>query len=301
MPEASAHTTAWEFEATGTRWRLHHTGALDETGALALAAAVGQDEARWSRFDPGSELSALNRRAGEWLEVSPPTLALLDTCTKWMAASGGVFTPLVGQALAAWGYGASLSAQAPYAERSPAPQPLLAALRVDRAGSRVWFPPGTALDLGGIGKGWMLGRAAEELSGLCSDPRLLIDAGGDLLAVSGEHAVAVESVAAETSGVAAWVTLSAGQAIATSGCGRRRWVNGDGHLAHHLLDPHTGAPGPLVHATVVADDPAAADVMAKVLALRPARAASCSYPVLLQCDGVCETNAAWSRVARRSG
>jgi thiamine biosynthesis lipoprotein len=301
LPKAAQRTTAWEFEATGTRWRLHHSGALDQAGAVALAAAVAQDEARWSRFAPDSEITALNRRAGEWLEVSAPTLALLNACARWMDCSGGVFTPLVGQALVAWGYVASLSAHAPYAERSPVAEPLLGALRVDRAGGRVWFAPGTALDLGGIGKGWMLGRAGAVLSAGCSDPELLIDAGGDLLAVRGEHTVAVESVSAAATGVAGWVTLGAGQAIATSGCGRRRWVNGDGRSAHHLLDPHTGAPGPWVHATVVADDPAAADVMAKVLALRPERAANWPHPALVQRGGGYEPNAAWRRVARRSG
>ena len=65
--------------------------------------------------------------------------------------------------------------------------------------------------------------------------------------------------------------IGAGQGVATSGYGRRHWRNGDGRLAHHLIDPATGAPGRLAHATVVSDDPVAADVLAKVLALRPDR------------------------------
>ena len=37
------------------------------------------------------------------------------------------------------------------------------------------------------------------------------------------------------------VTLAAGGAMATSGTRRRRWAH-HGQVAHHLLDPRTGAP-----------------------------------------------------------
>jgi thiamine biosynthesis lipoprotein ApbE len=87
--------------------------------------------------------------------------------------------------------------------------------------------------------------------------------------------------------------LSAGQAIATSGFGRRQWTNGDGTLAHHLIDPRTGAPGPRVHATVIAGDPVTADVTATMRALRPERLDQCRVPALLQRDGETAFGAHW--------
>jgi thiamine biosynthesis lipoprotein ApbE len=83
-----------------------------------------------------------------------------------------------------------------------------------------------------------------------------------------------------------WVGLAAGQAIATSEFGRRQWTNGDGAAVHHLIDPSTGAPGPRVHATVLADDPVTGDVTAKVLALCPERLEECSVAALLQSGGL---------------
>ena len=55
-------------------------------------------------------------------------------------------------------------------------------------------------------------------------------------------------------------------------------------LAHHLIDPETGAPGPRTHATVVADDPVAADVLAKVLTLRPGRIAALDEAAMVMVD-----------------
>lgn len=291
MPDLVAQTPAWEFAATGTRWRVHHSGGLPAHTAHAVAAAVARDESRWSRFDPGSELSALNRRAGEWLPVSPETLELLVACEMWTRLTGGVFSPLVGRALAAWGYEHSITQGALGAASSPRATPILHRLRVHEESGRVWFPAHTALDLGGIGKGWMLRRAAAVLDELGDDPSLLLDAGGDMLAVRGAHVVAVQS--ADGPEPAGWVALHAGQAIATSGCDQRRWVNGDGRSAHHLLDPHTGAPARPALATVIAPDPAAADVLAKVIALRPGRAASCPHPALVQHDGRVTASPAW--------
>ena len=85
----------------------------------------------------------------------------------------------------------------------------------------------------------------------------------------------------------------------TSGYGRRRWRNGDGREAHHLIDPDTGAPGPATHATVVSDDPVAADVLAKVLSLRPERISTTAEAALVSVNGDVRTTPAWARVVRR--
>ena len=63
--------------------------------------------------------------------------------------------------------------------------------------------------------------------------------------------------------------------MATSGIGRRSWTTRDGRPAHHLLDPHTGAPvfSGIVQATAMAPTAAQAEALAKVAILSgPARA-----------------------------
>jgi FAD:protein FMN transferase len=307
MSTLTSNTTqAWEWRATGTTWRIHHSGGVDSALASAVAAAVEHDEARWSRFRPRSEVSRINAAGGRPVPVSQPTLQLIEACIAWAARTDGVFQPLVGGALVAWGYRASLLEHDAYAPTSPAPGRLSGRPAVDRRHGMVRIPPGTRLDLGGIAKSWMAGRAAALLRGRCEDPSLMVDAGGDLVAARGDHLVAVEAPgiadvrrqAPEIPSVA-HVLVRAGQGVATSGYGRRRWRNGDGREAHHLIDPETGQPGPPTHATVVSDDPVAADVLAKVLSLRPERIRVTAEAAMVTVGGEVWTTPLWDEVAGR--
>ncbi len=253
---------AWEWHAMGTTWRIYHAGTVDRAASAEIAALVEQDEQRWSRFRPDSELQRLNRCAGEWREVSAETAELLDAAIRWQHETDGAFQPLVGKHLIAWGYEHSLGTRAPGVGVSPAPAPVVRSeMRVDAGRRLAQVPRGTALDLGGIAKGWSADRAAERLRRRTRFGPLLLDAGGDIAAVRGAHTVAV-----------AWagdVTLQPGSAIATSGFDTRSWRNGDGAEANHLIDPATGAPAPPARATVVAETVTAADVLATSLAVRP--------------------------------
>lgn len=300
-------TAAWEWKATGTTWRIHHTGGVSEGVAAAVAAVVEHDEARWSRFRRESEVSRINAAGGAPVAVSADTLAMLEACTAWTERTEGVFQPLVGGTLIAWGYRKSLLETDAFAASSPAPRQLHGRIEIDRRHAAVRIPRGTRLDLGGIAKSWMAGRAAALLCARSADPAVMVDAGGDLVAARGDHIVAVEAAGpvdlrrSDTAGrpVAAHVLVRAGQGVATSGYGRRRWQNGDGREAHHLIDPETGAPGPTTHATVVSDDPVAADVLAKVLSLRPERIGSTAEAAMVSVDGAVRATPAWERVARR--
>jgi thiamine biosynthesis lipoprotein len=298
--QAAANTEtigAWEWRATGTTWRIHHTGGVDSGLAATIAQAVERDEARWSRFRPSSEVARMNASAGRPVPVSPATLDLVEACVHWIRSTGGVFQPLVGGALVAWGYRRSLADRRAYAESSPDPRRLEGRPQVDRSRGTVQIPAGTRLDLGGIAKSWMACRVAALVCGRCDDPSILVDAGGDLVAARGRHLVAVEDPRDHDAPPIARVWAGEGQGIATSGYGRRRWQNGDGRPAHHLIDPETGAPGPRTHATVVSDDPVAADVMAKLLTLRPGRIAALDEAAMVMSDGVLRTTAAWTEVA----
>ena len=298
VAESITTTGAWEWRATGTTWRIHHTGGVDAGLAATIAQAVERDEARWSRFRPDSEVARVNASAGRAVHVSPATLDLLEVCVYWIRATGGVFQPLVGGALVAWGYRRSLNDRAAYARTSPDPRRLEGRPQIDRRQGTAMIPAGTRLDLGGIAKSWMAARAAGLLRGRCDDPAVLVDAGGDLVAARGRHLVAVEDPRAPDAPPVARVWVEEGQGVATSGFGRRRWQNGDGRAAHHLIDPETGAPGPRTHATVVADDPVAADVLAKVLTLRPGRIAALDEAAMVMVDAGIRVTAAWAEVTR---
>jgi thiamine biosynthesis lipoprotein len=62
---------------------------------------------------------------------------------------------------------------------------------------------------------------------------------------------------------------------ATSGIGKRSWIDPDGHVSHHLLDPGTGRPAftGIVQVTALAPTATQAEILSKAALLRgPAQA-----------------------------
>jgi FAD:protein FMN transferase len=279
---------AWEWRAMGTTWRVFHSGQARQEDADAVVLQVAADEQRWSRFRPDSELSRLNDGDGMPSRVSSETIDLLLVCDLWSRATAGAFSPLVGVAMAAWGYAESRDARPLGASASPGTLTIPRdRLVFDREFRLARVPPGSKLDLGGIAKMWSAQRAARLLAERCDDPSLLVEAGGDMVAARGDHTVSVEAPGDHT------IVVHEHQGIATSGWSRRHWVNGDGRVAHHLIDPATGSPGPRVQATVLSDDPIEAEIEAKLLALRPDELTVTSNPALLWDHVAVRTNRAW--------
>lgn len=288
MPADAAAGLDWTFRAMGADWRLHHSGGVDGTTAQAVAEAVAADEALWSRFLPGSDVTRVNRAAGRAVAVAPATFDLIAAAVAWTERTGGLFQPLQGAQLVRWGYrggvGDGAPACAPPAARVPAgPIELNAALRTVR------IPSGTALDLGGIGKSAAAVRAGALLAERSDDPRLIVDAGGDLAIIRGDHRVATAAGA---------VLARAGTGVATSSSERRAWVLGDGTPAHHLIDPRTGAPGARGTAVVCDVDPVAADVLASCAVLEPALVATLDAAVArIDVAGATLRSPRWAAVA----
>ena len=131
---------------------------------------------------------------------------------------------------------------------------------------RVTLPPGTHLDLGGIGKGRTADLVAEDL--LRAGARsALVNLGGDLRIVGdlppgSEFSIAIEDPF-DVGGSATTVRLGHG-ALATSSRARRRWTVA-GEEQHHLIDPATGAPAlsGVAAVTVLAATTTEAEVLAK--------------------------------------
>ena len=138
---------------------------------------------------------------------------------------------------------------------------------------RISPPPGTRLDLAGVGKALGVGWAAAHLAGHAG---LLVDVGGDVVALGTDERGEPWNVSVmhhEPVGQFSGSSL----AVATSTTRKRAWAAG-GQEAHHLIDPRTGAPsqGDLAYATVAAPTILEADLMAKLLIIegKPAFARS---------------------------
>ena len=298
MHEPTPVTSAcWEWRATGTIWKIHHSGYVSGAAAQRIARMVAHYETLWSRFRRGSELSRMNARSGEAVSVSGETIALLAACEEWVRRTGGVFQPLVGRAITEWGYEADNARVSAGTEFIPLPAPVTESIEIDVPERTVYIPKGESADLGGIAKGWIADRCREPLAEATADPSVLLDAGGELLAVRGAHTVAV----IHNGALCGSMTIREGEAAATSGFSVHRWVNGDGSLAHHLIDPVTGRPGARAHATVIAETAAAADVRATYLALRPDEVEDAPAPALVTLPGGDRrASASWGDAALRA-
>lgn len=282
---------AWQWQATGTIWRIHHDGCVDATLAVAVRDAVERDEARWSRFRRESEVARISAAAGSDVPVTAETIELLAAALTLQERTGGVFNPLVGGILGEWGYASGIQHRSPYTAKSPRARPLEGSVELDEARWTVRIPAGCSLDLGGIGKGWIADRTASLLRAERPQGEIVINAGGDLVAAGGVHLIAVDG------NPRVWLPLAGRQGIATSGWDRRSWTNGDGRRSHHLIDPFTGRPGEPATATVLAEDGATADVLAKTLALRPALLDGLATPARVETGGTIHANPAWRRLA----
>jgi FAD:protein FMN transferase len=271
---SALHRTEWR--AVGTTCTAAVTAAPHDESEARWALGAAQEEVaacerELSRFDPASDLSRLNAAAGRWTPIGRRLVEALGLALGARDDTGGRFDPTVLPALVAAGYDRSFEELEERPAEQAADWRAGTEIELDARRRLARLEPGSAVDLGGIGKGYAAGRALEAMR--ATGPSLaggLVDLGGDI-AVRGESpeggpwlvAVADPRRAGETLAV---LTLEAG-GVATSGRDARRF--GPARSLHHLIDPETGESalgGPLT-VTVVASDPAQAEIHATTLAI----------------------------------
>ncbi len=250
------------FDALGGRCELY---GPDPAPLRATRAWIHRMHDQLTRFDPDSELSRFNRSAGEWIPVSPDLEALLRVALAAHAESGGLVHAGILPALIAAGYTRDLAAgPTPRTADSVLVPPLPEMLAVRDGAARL--AARSAIDLGGLAKGWLADRAVERIG-----PNALANLAGDLAAAgagpdgSGEGAEEGWPI-----GFGGTTVLLRDCGAATSGTTSRRWGVG----LHHLIDPRTGAPArsDLVEVSVVAATATEAEVLAKTALLLGATA-----------------------------
>jgi thiamine biosynthesis lipoprotein len=265
------------FACMGCEMRLLAEGRGARAAVEAARRSLQAMDRRLSRFRPDSELCALNRATQPRVPASRLLRAAVGAA-RWAAErSHGLVDPTLLDDLERAGYRRSMSGPA------PAPPPLAEALAsaprrrpararpqarwrdivIDDRAELVARPPGLRLDTSGSTKG-----LAADLCAQLFPPgvRFVVDCGGDLRLGAGEDGRAFPVAVAHPLGAGPAATLPvATGAVATSGLGRRRWWAGEDGVAHHLLDPSTGAPAwtGLLSATATAPGALEAEVVAK--------------------------------------
>jgi thiamine biosynthesis lipoprotein len=267
------------FRAMGTDVELFLAGEPSATAAALLDSAEREFErleALFSRFRPNSELSELNRSGR--IAASEDLLEVVELALGARERTGGRFDPTVHDALVAAGYDRTFDELVRDGASDETAARCGGAVTV--TGRTIELEPGFRLDLGGIGKGYAVDRAAAFLA--VAGPAL-VNAGGDIAALGRPDELGWR-VGIETGGDPITVALE-DAAIATTGRDRRRWRR-NGRERHHVIDPATGRPAEtdLLRVTVVAPTAVEAEVLAKSLFLGGERDAAATA-VLVSEDG----------------
>ena len=195
---------------------------------------------------------ALNASAGGRVRVSPLLFEALEVAVEAARATGGAVDPTVGAALERVGYDRDLADIAPDGPPLPdgwAPGADWRSIVLDGATRTVLVPGGVRLDLGATAKALAADRGAAAAAS-ATGTGVVLSLGGDV-AVGGTPPpggwpVALGDDHAAPNGP---VVALAGGGLATSSTTVRRWRRGD-QVVHHILDPRTGAPCPIVWRTV---------------------------------------------------
>lgn len=262
---------ATTFKAMGTEIEVLAYPELPLHIVDQVQARFLEAEAALSRFRADSELSRLNRSAGQPFRASPLLLEVLGGALDAARRTSGLFDPAVIDGIEAAGYTRSFDAMNGVGEA-------VSALGIRRSSNievndgLIVLHNGVRVDLGGYAKGWTVDSCRELMLG-CQT--WVINAGGDLLAhgpgPTGEGwLIGIEDPFDPSRDIG--VLLARDAAIATTSRMRRRWKTAAGE-AHHIIDPVTGRPAytGLASVTVIASSVAEAEVWAKALFLLGAR------------------------------
>jgi thiamine biosynthesis lipoprotein len=254
---------------------------------------------QFSRFEPTSELSVLNRDPRESVPVSAMMTRFVQAAVQMASLTGGLVDPTLVREVERAGYaGDYAGVPVPLSDvlrlapdpRPAAPHPAgrWRQISVDRRRGVVDRPVGVRLDSGGIAKGlfgdvlaWVLGRHES----------FAIEAAGDVVlggAAGRERPVRIADPF--RAGEIRHTFLLTHGAVATSGMSQRSWLGPDGRPAHHLLDPATGRPAftGIIQATALAPSGVEAEARAKAALLSGPQAAPEWLPhggLLLYPDG----------------
>jgi thiamine biosynthesis lipoprotein len=247
----------------------------------AAARRAKRDLLAWheqfSRFQPDSELSRINRDRRETIPASPAMTRFVEAALNAAATTAGLVDPTLAGEMDRAGYAKhldsvpvplplALALAPPRAPGGPNPTGAWRQVRVDRRAGTVTRPPGVRLDSGGIVKG-MFGDILAAVLG--KHESFAVDAAGDVrFGGSGSLLRPIRVANPFDESVLHVFELTRG-AVATSGIGKRSWLDSDGRPAHHLLDPATGRPAftGVVQATALAPTGVQAEALSKAALL----------------------------------
>jgi FAD:protein FMN transferase len=230
-------------------------------------------EKRCSRFIQSSELSQFNRAAGIRSVITPEFRSVLSAAKRMGELTDGLYNPFVLPALQRAGYKQSLVPE--YAKDEVddhSTKQIVGVEALEFGDSWASIPYGTAIDLGGCGKGFIgdaLADMADEQEGLAG---YWFSIGGDVVTAGRDEQGEPWTVyitphvtdISEQARIGAATAPSNGRfALATSTVRYRAGVV-EGRRWHHIIDPRSGKPADtnIILASICGSSLLEADVLA---------------------------------------
>jgi len=240
--------------AMATRFELVLHG-LDPVRLRAIAEEaldeIDRIENLLSRYRPSTDIGRINRGAAHSpTRVTPETFNLLKRARELSKFTDGAFDPTAGPLIQVWGFCEGSG-------RTPKPEELQQArncvgwhqIELDEESYSVRFAQaGMALDLGAIGKGYGLDRAAELIREAGVEAALLHGGTSTVVAIGQPPDRAAWNVALAThlkkdpsDGALTEITLL-DQSLSVSASWGKCFVDATGRQRGHVLDPRVGEP-----------------------------------------------------------
>ncbi len=238
------HAMATRFEivipgAPSSRSRAVAEEALDE---------IERIEAQLSFYLPTSEISALNRDAGQRpVRVNPDVFQLLRKSVRFSQETQGAFDITVAPLLRAWGF-AGGNGHAPSASELATARSCVGSqhVRFDDENQTVQFDrPGVQIDLGSIGKGYALDCAAGILRDHEITSALLHGGTSTIIAIGSDGdgnpwKIALPPSAEKKDEAPVSIELQDASLSVSAVWGKS--FDADGKRFGHIIDPTTGEP-----------------------------------------------------------
>lgn len=247
----------FEYQALGTVWYFEFFEQINnqEVFKEQLFSTINQFEADYSRFKSDSLLSQLNKN--RQAEVNDEFKDLLDIGLHYYQLTAGVFDISQAHQLTEHGYGKPIIATTDFQSR------LDQIISFDQ--NRVILAGDRQLDLGGIGKGYLVDKLVRSFEQDYGIKKYLINGGGDLRA--GDIDSSGVGIALEDPwkpGQYLGKILLNSQALAYSSPNKRRWTDQAGQNHTHLIYSDGQR---MIASLVVAKTALEADIMATSIAV----------------------------------
>lgn len=252
----------YQFEAIGTHWSIETAKALSQAETHRIHKIIDNFSGAYSRFRTDSLVSRARSEAPGSFTFPASIVTLHDTYVRLERATKGAVNPLVGGTLEQLGYDATYSLRL---ATSTAIKPPSLAKTIERSGTVLTYNQPVMLDVGAIGKGYLVDQVAAYLAK--QHKHYVVDAGGDLAVATTKPYVIGLECPQDLDKVIGTVSLQHGS-ICGSAPNRRKW----GEKLHHIIDARTGKPAEsdIVATWAIADTTMLADALATALFFTPA-------------------------------